>query len=370
LEATLANLDDGVVITDREGVVVRLNAAAARMLGTATDEAVGTAFVRVSRDHELTALLRDALATHASRAATIEYGLGRQALDAVAQPVSGGGEELGLIVLRDVTELRRLERMRREFVANVSHELRTPLSSIRLLVETLETGAIDEPVLAQDFLRRIVGEVDRLARLVDELLDLARLETGRVTLNREPLAPLDLLSAGIDRLRPQIERAGLSLHLEVPLDLPPVDVDRARIEQVLLNLIHNAIKFTPPGGSITVEATADHGLLTVAVRDTGFGVDPEELSRLFERFYKADKARRSEGAGLGLAIAKHIVLAHGGAIWAESVPGEGATFYFTVPLAADVTIAEVAPPRLAELPEANGEQPVHQPTTSTAVRSA
>ena len=208
LEATLASLGDGVVITDREGVVVRLNAAAARMLGTATDEAVGNAFVRVSRDHELGGLLRDALATNAPQAATIEYGLNRQVLEAAAQPVSGGGEALGVVVLRDVTELRRLERMRREFVANVSHELRTPLSSIRLLVETLEAGALDEPGLAHDFLRRIVGEVERLARLVDELLDLARLESGRVTLNRERLAPNDLLASGVERLRPQIERAG------------------------------------------------------------------------------------------------------------------------------------------------------------------
>ncbi len=238
------------------------------------------------------------------------------------------------MVIRDVTEIRRLEGIRREFVANVSHELRTPLASIKALVETLEAGAIDDPAVATDFLRRVVGEVDRLAALVDDLLDLARLETGRVTLHREPLDPADLLWRAAERLRPQIERARLRLEVPVRAELPPVYADRARIEQVLLNLIHNAIKFTPAGGTITVDAVESGPVLQVTVRDTGVGVSTEELPRVFERFYKADKARRSDGTGLGLAIAKHIVQVHGGTIWVESAPGEGASFTFTLPLAA------------------------------------
>jgi two-component system phosphate regulon sensor histidine kinase PhoR len=334
LEATLASLTDGVVITDARGAVIRLNGAARHMLGR-PDLTPGQPFVQVARDHELAALLRQALASPPGtpRTITVEHGRSGLILEATAQRLTGASEQLGLVVLRDITELRRLEGVRREFVANVSHELRTPLASIKALVETLEVGAIDDPLVAHDFLTRIIAEVDRLAALVDELLDLARLESGRVTLQLEALNPSDVLTAGIDRLRPQIERAHLNVRVDLPETLPRVRGDRARIEQVLLNLVHNAIKFTPPGGTITVSAAAANGDLRVAVHDTGVGVAPEELPRLFERFYKTDKARHSKGTGLGLAIAKHIVQAHGGTIWAESVPGEGATFFFTLHLA-------------------------------------
>jgi two-component system, OmpR family, phosphate regulon sensor histidine kinase PhoR len=333
LEATLANLNDGVVITDEAGTVVRLNAAATRMLGTTSGEAVDQSFIVASRDHDLARLLSAALAMDEARTATIEYGRDRRILEASAQPFSGGGERLGLVVLRDVTELRRLERMRREFVANVSHELRTPLASIRVVVETLEAGAADDPAVAGDFLRRIIGEVDHLVGLVDELLDLARLESGRAVLESEVSDPATLLTRAVERLRPQVERAGLVLRVEVPPDLPLVRVDRGRIEQVLINLLHNAVKFTPEGGEIVATAASVDGMVRVSVRDTGVGIAAEELPRVFERFYKSDMARRSPGSGLGLAIAKHIVQAHGGTIWAESVPGAGATFSFTMPLA-------------------------------------
>jgi two-component system phosphate regulon sensor histidine kinase PhoR len=334
LEATLGNLNDGVVITDEAGTVVRLNGAAAGMLGTTSEEAVGRPFVVASRDHDLAGLLRTALATDGPRTATVEYGRGRRVLETSAQPFAGGGERLGLVVLRDVTELRRLEGVRREFVANVSHELRTPLASIRAVVETLEVGAVGDPAVAGEFLGQIVGEVDRLTALVDELLDLARLEAGRTALKLEACDPADLLARAVERLRPQAERAGLALRVEAPPDLPRVRVDRGRIEQVVLNLVHNAIKFTPPGGEIVGSAGVADGTLRVSVRDTGVGVAADELPRVFERFYKTDAARRSAGSGLGLAIAKHIVQAHGGTIWADSTPGRGATFSFTLPLAA------------------------------------
>jgi two-component system phosphate regulon sensor histidine kinase PhoR len=226
-----------------------------------------------------------------------------------------------------------LDTDRRENVSNFSHELRTPLASIRAVVETLEAGAIDDPAVSGDFLGRIVGEVDRLAALVDELLDLARLESGRLTMRTEPIAPHDLIVRGSERLRPQIERARLDLAIDVPPDLPAVLADRTRIEQVLLNLIHNAIKFTPPGGTIAVTAGVEGEMLAISVKDTGVGIPETELPRVFERFYKADRARRSDGTGLGLAIAKHIVLAHRGSIFVTSRPGEGATFTFTLPLA-------------------------------------
>lgn len=332
LESTLANLTDGVVVTDSRGYVVQMNAAAKRMLGVDMPYE-GLPFVQISRDHELAQLLNSALARNSIESATIEYGRTRRMLEATAQRMISPREQLAIVVVRDVTELRKLEGVRREFVANVSHELRTPLASIRALVETLETGAIEEPAIAADFLQRIVHEVDRLANLVDELLDLARLESGRVALRLEALRPDDVLTVALERLRPQVVRAGLTLTSDIPDDLPLMAADRARIEQVMLNLVHNAIKFTPSAGRITVSARADQASVVVTVADTGVGIAEAEMSRLFERFYKADRARSSNGTGLGLAIAKHIVQVHGGAIWVESKPGEGARFSFSVPRA-------------------------------------
>jgi two-component system phosphate regulon sensor histidine kinase PhoR len=330
LEATLESLSDGVAILDPRGVVLLLNPAARTML--AAESGLGRPFVEVARDHEFDALVRRALTTAGAHEATIQHGRSGRTIEATAQSVVSGDEELLLVVLRDVTELRRLENVRREFVANVSHELRTPLASIRVVVETLESGAVDDPAVSAEFLRRIIGETDRLALLVDDLLDLARLESGRVRMRVEGVAASDLIEGGVDRLRPQVERARLVVRVEAPDDLPIVRVDRARVEQVLLNLIHNAIKFTPPGGEIRVAARTVADELEISVKDNGIGVAPDELPRLFERFYKADKARRSEGTGLGLAIAKHIVLAHGGSIVAESTPGEGSTFTLMLPL--------------------------------------
>ncbi len=340
LEAVLASLQDGVIITDAAGEVIRMNSAAGRMLRVEPSEVNGQPFVVVCRDHELAELLRLALSQGVRRNALVEFGLDRLMLEAWSQAVVGTHETLGLVVLRDVTELRRLEAIRKEFVANVSHELRTPLASIKALVETLEAGAIDDRPMAVDFLARIVGEVDRLAALVDELLDLARLESGRITLRQESLDPRDLIGRAAERLKPQTERARLDLLVEVAEGLPLVQADRTRVEQVLLNLIHNAIKFTPAGGRIFVTAHIEDAMLMVEVRDTGVGIAADEVPRIFERFYKADKARRSEGTGLGLAIAKHIVLAHGGTIGLESQRGVGTVFRFTLPLAENTTTPE------------------------------
>lgn len=333
LEAIMAGLVDGVVLTDGEGNILRMNEAASRMLDADIETAIGRPFVQVSRDHEIWIVLRDALRGKKKPSATVEHGIERMSLLVTARALQEDGELLGLMVLRDVSELRRLELVRREFVSNVSHELRTPLTSIRALVETLEAGALDEPDLAQDFLSRIIGEVDRLNALVEDLLDFARLEAGRVPLNLQPVDIGEAIRIGADRLRPQIERARLDLHIDIAPDLPEIEVDTKRIEQVMINLVHNAIKFTPPDGAITVRVYQRKGNIVTEVQDTGVGIPHDEQARLFERFYKSDKARRSEGTGLGLAIAKNIVLLHGGKIEVESEPGEGAIFRFMLPIA-------------------------------------
>lgn len=337
LEAVMAGLQDGVILTDSEGRVVRLNRAAERMLETTEENAEGRPYMQVSRDHQLAQQLRDVLAGSQQADVTIEYGLDRMILQATATVVQGERERLGLIVLRDITRLRQLEMMRRDFVANVSHELRTPLTSIRALAETLEAGAIDDPQLTDEFLSRILGEVDRLTALVEDLLDMARLEAGRSPLSLQMVEPGELVQRGADRLRPQVERARLTLTVEVGEGLVPIPVDRTRIEQVLLNLVHNAIKFTPPGGEITILVERDGRFITTTVQDTGVGISVADQARIFERFYKSDKARHSEGTGLGLAIAKHIVQLHGGQISLESQPGEGARFRFSLPIKGGVT---------------------------------
>lgn len=331
LEAVLSGLTDGVVLTDEQGLVLRMNDAAENLLEADGESAVGKGFVQVCRDHELTQLLRQALDGESKSQAAVEHGLNRRTLLTTAQAIEGAHERLGMVVLRDISELRRLESVRREFVANVSHELRTPLTSIRALVETLEAGAIEDETISKDFLGRIVGEVDRLTELVEDLLDLARLEAGRTRLRYERVDPVDLVRTGAERLRPQVERARLALTVTHGEELRKIDVDRTRIEQVLINLVHNAIKFTPPGGEIRVDVRQESGRTRIQVSDTGIGIAEDEQLRLFERFYKSDKARNTGGTGLGLAIAKHIVQSHGGVISVESVVGEGATFTVSLP---------------------------------------
>lgn len=245
--------------------------------------------------------------------------------------------------MQDVTELRRTETVRREFVGNVSHELRTPLASLKALVETLEEGALDDPPAARDFLAQMHVEVDSLAQLVQELLELSRIESGQETLRPETVRPSGLLEEAARRLRRQAERADVSLSVETVTDLPNVRADPALIERVLINLIHNALKFTPRNGRITLGADLCPEGVCLYVSDTGIGIEPEDAQRIFERFYKVDRSRASGGTGLGLAIAKHIVQAHGGRIWAESA-GEsmGSTFRFVLPVAAPKHTAEPA----------------------------
>src|SRR6185369_2730579 len=236
-----------------------------------------------------------------------------------------------LLLVQDLTHLRRLETVRRDFVSNLSHELRTPLASLRALAETLQDGALDDPPAARRFVDQIQIEVDALTQMVNELLELSKIESGRFSLDRSPVSANDLLTSASQRMQLQAERADLNLRVECANDLPNVQIDSQRLEQVLVNLIHNAVKFTHPGGEIVLFADAGIGEVRFAVRDTGVGIPVDEVPRIFERFYRVDKSRTGNGTGLGLSIAKHIVEAHGGKIWVESREGEGSTFYFTIP---------------------------------------
>lgn len=332
LTALLTHSPVGLLVLDGADRIVLANEAAARGLVVRAADLSGRPLAAVIAAREVQALVAEARERGSGARSLATLGPWERPFQLLAARIEPTGEVL--LVLQDLSDLRRLEAVRRDFLANISHELRTPLASLLALVETLEEGALEDPPAAREFLARMRVEVDGLTRLVQELLDLARLESGRETLAIAPVPVVSLAEGAARRLAAQAERAGLRLVLAVPPDLPPVLADRERIERVLINLLHNAIKFTPPGGQVTISACRAGEWVVVAVADTGVGIAPEDLPRIFERFYKADRSRATSGAGLGLAIARQIVLAHGGRIWAESEPGRGSIFRFTLPIGA------------------------------------
>ena len=261
---------------------------------------------------------------------SVEMPKSRQFLQLIAIPdrYSGGS----LLLIQDLTRVRHLETVRRDFVSNISHELRTPLASLKALTETLQDGALEDPNAARRFLVRIEAEVDALTQMVAELLELSRIESGQVPLDLKPVNPATLLYTALDRMRMQVERAALTLSVVCPPDLPSIRADAPRLEQVLVNLIHNSVKFTPPGGQVILSAQKAEGFIDFSVQDSGVGIPADALPRIFERFYKTDRARSGGGTGLGLSISRHIVEAHGGRIWVESEEGKGSTFFFTIPV--------------------------------------
>jgi two-component system phosphate regulon sensor histidine kinase PhoR len=328
LAAVLDTMTDGVLIADAEGRIQFANPASERLLEN--KNALGRSVTEIVRHHQLVEAWRKCRATGEAQEETIELSARRQFLRLLVIPdkYTGGS----LLLVQDLTRLRRLETMRRDFVSNLSHELRTPLASLKALTETLNEGALEDPPAARRFLSRIETEVDALTQMVQELLELTRIESGQVALELQPVAPEELLQTTAERMRLQAERAGLALRLECPRGLPKVRADASRLEQVLVNLIHNAVKFTRPGGEVVLSAQAEGDFVRFAVRDSGVGIPEEDLPRIFERFYRVDRSRSGSGTGLGLSIARHIVEAHGGRIWAESLEGQGSTFYFTIPV--------------------------------------
>jgi two-component system phosphate regulon sensor histidine kinase PhoR len=251
------------------------------------------------------------------------------------------------IAIEDLTELRRLERARRDFIANISHELRTPLTSVRLLVETLEDAIDTDPDQAQTFIEKIETEVQNLTELVSEILELSRIESGQVSMSIEPIEAEQLVREVMARMLTLAQRYRVQLRTEIEQGKSLVAADSKQILRVLVNLIHNAIKFTPSNGTVVIGTRLEEGgnMQSFFVRDTGIGIPPEDLPRIFERFYKVNQARSKAdfiggpgggGSGLGLAIARHVVEAHGGRIKVESVIGQGSTFTFALPVAIHV----------------------------------
>ncbi len=333
LTATLDQMTDGVLIVDANGLIHMANPASERLLGEGIPFKNRSVTVAL-RHHQLVETWQRCQQTGETQSESVELLTTRKFLQLIAIPDKKTGG--ALLMVQDLTRLRRLETVRRDFISNVSHELRTPLASLKALAETLQEGALDDPPAARRFVNRMQTEVDALTQMAAELLELSRIESGQVPLELKATAPDALLHSASERMKTQAERAGIELLVDCAPGLPAVCADAPRLEQVLVNLIHNAIKFTPPGGEVRLYAMLDGKFIRFDVSDTGSGIDPDDLPRIFERFYKADRARSrasASGTGLGLSIARHIVEAHGGKIWAESEFSRGSSFYFTVPLA-------------------------------------
>ena len=329
LAAILDNMADGIITTDEDGAVTLANRAAGDLLGFRPAEAAGRPMIESVHDYELTEVLQRSLASRRPEEEQFESSATGSFVRAIA--IAGEHTGGGLVLLQDLTEVRALQTMRREIVGNISHDFRTPLAGIRAMVDTLRDGAIDDHEAALDFLSRIQDEVDRLTHMVTELTELSRIETGRTGLEWSEVDLNALVRESLVQMAPQAERQQLTLTPDLAADLPAVPADAERLGQVIINLVHNAVKFNRPGGSITVTTKVEGDAITLSVADTGQGIPRRDLPRIFERFYMGDRSRTGQGSGMGLAIVKHIVEAHGGAIAVTSTEGQGSTFTIRLP---------------------------------------
>jgi two-component system, OmpR family, phosphate regulon sensor histidine kinase PhoR len=344
LVTLLDQLDVGVMRLDSDMRISRVNRAAARLLETEPDRLANRSLMEAFIDHRVEESARIASEQGSS---ALELAMRHDEGRRLAVRFRKAPDDHLWLFLEDVTELRRLQRIRSEFIDNLSHELRTPLTTIRLLTETLTQDLarpeVDVPPRMRERILKIDVETGHLVQMVNELLDLSRIEGGAAELHFDKVRMPDVINAAIDRLRTFADRQRVGLETEgLDDDLPPVLGDEERLGQVLVNLLHNAVKFSPPESAVILSAKVVEGEIAVTVRDEGPGVAKADVDRIFERFYKVDKARQrgQGGTGLGLSIARHIVEGHGGRIWVESEDGRGSAFTFTVPLADDDRVAD------------------------------
>jgi two-component system phosphate regulon sensor histidine kinase PhoR len=333
--AILGSMVEGVAVVNATERLLFANQGFAEILGLDAPPQSGSALVEVVRQTELLEAVREVLKGQPRVEAEIVTGTLRQHFFAVTVASVRAAETSGaVIVLHDITDLRKLERVRCDFVANVSHEFKTPLTAIQGFAETLLAGAIDDPQNRMRFLEIILEHSRRLARLTDDLLELSKMDADRLELEIRRLSVSQFVESCIETTQRSAAEKDLRISVNLQEHLPDIAADRRRLAEVLQNLLDNAIQYTPAGGQIMVGAAADGDEVTITVSDTGIGIPQADQPRIFERFYRVDVARSREvgGTGLGLSIAKHLVEAHGGRIWVESEIGQGSQFHFTVPI--------------------------------------
>ena len=335
--AILGSMVEGVAVVSGDERILYCNQAFEQILELPQGSSQGKKLVEGLRQAELVTAVRQVLPGGDEVTGEVEVGtVRRRSFSVTAAPVRAAGASSAVLVLHDITELRRLERVRRDFVANVSHEFKTPLTAIQGFAETLLGGALDDKANRKRFMEIIREHAQRLARLTDDLLKLSRIEAGRLELESRPVSVAALVNGCVETARLKAESKGLRLTVGLPEDLPAVRGDAVQLGEVLQNLIDNALQYTPPGGRIDVTAYSNGHEVIFTVADTGIGIPEADLERIFERFYRVDAARSREagGTGLGLSIARHIVDAHGGRIWVESAVGQGSRFRFSIDSAA------------------------------------
>ncbi|MDD5347652.1 MAG: ATP-binding protein, partial [Candidatus Omnitrophica bacterium] len=335
LRSVFESMVEGMILVDKEQMVLSVNSTVEKIFGVARQEAEGRLFLEAIRNADIAEVVNLVLARGeaVSRELSIVWPV-KKTFQINAAPIFETGAVAGcLLVVHDITEIRRLETIRSDFVANVSHELKTPLTSIKGFVETLAEGALEDKANARHFLSIIQEHADRLNNLINDLLDLSYLESKEIVVAKEELSLKNLIDRVVSGFQSQARKKTVQVYNEVS-DKVRVRADRAKLEQVLTNLVDNAIKFNKEKGSIRILSSQDAAGVRVAIEDTGLGIPAKDIPRIFERFYRVDKARSRElgGTGLGLSIVKHIVELHAGSVGVESTEGLGATFWFILPL--------------------------------------
>jgi two-component system phosphate regulon sensor histidine kinase PhoR len=347
LESVLAHMSDALIVLDARGSLTLLNPPAEHIFGIVAPLVIGHRLIEVLRHFELDALVRQVEHERVPLTRELEiYHPDHRLLRVQANPVTGHqGEHLGMVIVaQDITDMRHTDLLRREFVANVSHELRTPLTSVRALAEALVDGALSDREAGPRFLDRIIAEIDRLTLLVNDLLDLSAIETGSAKMEMVAVPPGEIIDDVLTKYRPVADQHRLTLRGDAGGGRASAWADRHRLTQAVANLVDNAIKYTPEGGTVTVSSEDRGEMIAISVVDSGIGIAGEHLPRIFERFYRVDRSRSRAlgGTGLGLSIVKHIVTSHGGQVEVESTEGRGSRFTLLLPRAPAETPARDA----------------------------
>jgi PAS domain S-box-containing protein len=337
LEAVVSSMAEGVLVVDKKGNIILMNPALRKIL-LIDSSPEGRRLLEVIRNATIQSILEKTLRGQTSLVSEeISFISPEENTFKInSVPIIRDGDiEGAILVFHDITELRRLESIRQDFVANVSHELRSPLASIKGYAETLLRGALAEKDNAREFIEIIHQEGERLSKLINDLLDLSKIESGKMRMVFLPLELRPLVRRILGVLEKSAQEKSINIALDIPENLPRVMADETGICQVILNLLDNGIKYTASGGRVKISVSIKDKFVQIDVSDTGIGIPEKDLPRIFERFYRVDKAHSRElgGTGLGLSIVKHIVQAHGGGVWVKSELGLGSTFSFTIPLA-------------------------------------